>query len=111
MAKFHGIVGFINTVETEPGVHEEVPTERTYFGDVTKNARGLQSSNNVNDNVSVSNIISISADEFAIQNFYNIRYVVFMGVKWKVSNADVQMPRIVLTLGGVYNGEQAGIAE
>ena len=111
MAKFHEMIGFANTVETEPGIYEEKISEFSYYGDVYKNNRNLQTANNVNDNVTVSNQISINADQFAIQNFYNIRYVVFMGVKWKVANADLQTPRIILTLGGVYNGEQARIAE
>lgn len=104
MAKFHGKVGFAMTVETSPGIHEEVVTEREYFGDVIKNTRGLQTANQVNDNVTVSNEISIVADPYANENFFAIRYVEFMGAKWKVMNVTVSYPRLVMTVGGLYNG-------
>ena len=104
MAKFHGKVGFVIPTETSPGIYEEIVTERTYFGDVIKNTRGLQTANQVNDNVTISNEISIVADPYANENFYAIRYVEFMGTKWKVTNINVSYPRLVMTVGGLYNG-------
>lgn len=106
MAKFYGKVGYAEIVETSPGVHEEKIIERTYYGDIIKNSRNLQSSGQVNDNINISNEISIVSDPYANQNFLAIRYVEFMGTKWKVSNVSVQYPRLVLTVGGVYNGRQ-----
>lgn len=103
MAKFHGIIGYGITVETKPGVWKDQITEREYSGDLNKNTRRLQSSDQLNDNIVVSNEISILSDPFANENFHSIRYVEFMGTKWKVTNVDVQYPRLVLTLGGVYN--------
>lgn len=105
MARFCGIVGFAETRETRPGVWEEIMTERQYYGDVVRNIRKLQSTSQLNDNVDVSNNISIVADPYANQNFHAIRYVIFMGTKWKVSSVEVQYPRLVLTVGGVYNVE------
>ena len=81
-------------------------TEREYFGDVVRNTRRLQSSENLNDNIIVSNEISIVADPFANENFHSMLYVEFMGAKWKISNVEVQFPRLILTIGEVYNGEQ-----
>ena len=107
MARFCGVVGFAQTVETKPGVWEEQITERTYYGDVVRNVRRLQNTSGLNDNVEVSNNVSIVADPFATQNFHAIRYVTYMGTKWKVSNVDVQYPRLILTMGGVYNVESA----
>lgn len=107
MAKFHGKIGFVTTVETAPGVHREKATERTYSGDVLKNSRRLQSTNSINDNIVISNRISIVADPYAHDNFHAIRYVEFMGARWKVEDAEASPPRIILSLGGVYNGEQA----
>lgn len=104
MAKFYGSIGFAETVETAPGIWEEKITERSYSGDLEKFSRGLQSSDSVNDNINISNIISIIADPFAEQNLYAIRYVKFGGAKWKISNVDVQYPRLKLTIGGLYNG-------
>lgn len=105
MAKFYGPVGFVKTVETEPGVWEEKATEREYSGDLMRNARDLQSSNDVNDDVNLANKISIVADPYAEQNFLSIRYVSFMGAKWKVKTVEVLYPRLILTIGGVYNGK------
>ncbi len=107
MAKFYGAIGFAETAEVVPGVWREVITEHKYKGDIVRNVRRLESSGNVNDNVNVSNEISIVADAFANCNFFTIRYVEFMGTKWKVTSVDVKPPRLVLTLGGVYNAEQA----
>lgn len=104
MAKFHGIIGYGITVETKPGVWKDQITEREYSGDLNKNTRRLQSSDQLNDNIVVSNEISILSDPFANENFHSIRYVEFMGTKWKITNVDVQYPRLILTLGGVYNG-------
>ena len=108
MAKYYGTIGFASTEETEPGRWEENITERNYCGDVVRNTRRLQASvSSVNDNVVVSNQISIVADPYAQLNFHAIRYATFMGAKWKVTEVDVQYPRLILTMGDVYNGEQA----
>lgn len=105
MAKWYGKIGFFVTEETKPGVYVEKITTRNYYGEVTRNSRGLQTTNQVNDNITVSATISILLDPYAENNFHSIKYVEFMGAKWKVSNAEVQLPRLLLTLGGVYNGE------
>ena len=103
MAKWFGKIGFTETKETNPGVWEEVITVREYYGDVTRNTRRFQSSENLNDNVVVSNDISIVADPYAIQNFHSIRYIEFMGAKWKINNVEVSYPRLILTLGDICN--------
>ena len=103
MAKFYGAIGYAETVETAPSVYEEQITERMYSGDLTRNTRRLQSSENLNDNINVANEISIVADPYANQNFHKMRYVEFMGSKWKISNVEVQFPRLILTTSGVYN--------
>lgn len=103
MAKFYGTIGFVTTKETTPGVWEEEVTERIYRGDLVRNIRRLQSSDKVNDDVNISNEISILADPFAYENFHAMRYVEFMGTKWKITNIDVQYPRLLLTIGGIYH--------
>lgn len=105
MAKWHGVIGYAETVQTTPGVWEEQITERSYYGEVLRNSRRLQTADQLNDNINISNEISIVADPYANQNFHAMRYVEFMGAKWKISNVDVQPPRLILTAGGVYNGE------
>jgi hypothetical protein len=105
MAKFYGKIGFIKTEEVEPGVWvENNVIERSYFGDVIKNISRNQPTGNVNDDINVSNNISIVADPYANENFQYMKYVEFMGAKWKITNATVQYPRILLNIGGLYNG-------
>lgn len=104
MAKWHGNIGYVETVEVQPGIWEEQVIERQYYGDVTRNTRSLQQSDGVNDNVNISNNISIIADPYANENFHNMRYAQFMGTNWKINNIEVQYPRLILTIGGVYNG-------
>lgn len=107
MAKYYGKIGFAESVETKPGRWTEQIVERTYFGDTIRNSRLLQNSGNVNDNINVANQISIVADPYATNNFFSIRYVEFMNSRWKVSNVEVQYPRLILTLGGLYNGQKS----
>lgn len=103
MAKFYGTIGYMVQKETTPGVWTEDITEKTYSGDTIKNTRRYQSGENLNDNLEVNNQISILSDPFADQNFHSMRYVVWMGAKWKVTNVEVIRPRLLLTIGGVYN--------
>lgn len=105
MAKFYGIIGYANLKETSPGVWEEEIVDRQYYGDLTRNTRRLDPSDNLNDNINIANEISIVADPFANENFHSMRYVEFMGAKWKITSVEVKYPRLILTVGGVYNGE------
>lgn len=104
MAKYYGKIGYAETVETNPGVWTEQITERSYYGDMIRNTRRLQSAGQVNDNINIANDLSIIADPYAINNSHTMRYAEFMGAKWKISNVEVQYPRLILTLGGLYNG-------
>ncbi len=104
MAKFFGVIGFNEgTVETSPGVWEQQVVERQYYGDLIRNSRRLQSTDQLNDDINISNEISIVADPYANANFHSMRYVEFMGAKWKITNVEVQYPRLILSLGGVWN--------
>ena len=107
MAKWFGTIGYAETIETEPGIWEEQITKKSYYGDLIRNNRRLQNSGNVNDNINISNELSIIADPYAVNHFYSMRYVEFSGAKWKISDVSVQYPRLILTLGGVYNGDSA----
>ena len=106
MSKWFGKIGYAETVETKPGVWKEQITVREYFGDLTRNTRRLQTVDKLNDDINISNELSIVSDPYAIQNFHTMRYAEFMGTAWKISSVEVQYPRLILTLGGVYNGEQ-----
>lgn len=102
MPKYYGKVGFEISTETKPGVWEGF-VEKEYYGDILRNYRRIDSSDKINDDIALSNNISIVADPFAYNNFSSIRYAEYMGVKWKVNNVEVQYPRLILSLGGVYN--------
>lgn len=104
MAKWNGKVGYITTEKTKPGVWEPKAVERPYFGDLLDNTYRRTETGKVNDDLSVANKISIVSDPFAYENFSAIKYVEFMGAFWEVSTAQVQYPRIILSLGGVYSG-------
>ena len=97
------MIGYAETLEIEPGVWSEEFTERKYYGDLLRNSRRLQGSQQVNDDITISNQISILADPYAVQHFHAIRYAELFGTKWKVSSVEVQYPRLILELGGIYN--------
>lgn len=105
MTKFFGKIGFSITKETSPGVWSPKIITRKYRGDVTKNYyRRESNSNSINDNINVNNFISVVADSFVYENLGVIRFVEWMGSLWNVTGIEVQRPRLILTIGGVYNG-------
>lgn len=106
MAKFYGAIGYAVTNKTSPGVWTETTTERFYAGDILKLTRRWETGEHLNDDLTVNNVISIVADPFAYQNFHSMRYIKWMGASWKITNVDVQRPRLILTIGGVYNGSE-----
>lgn len=101
MSKWYGVIGFEETVETAPGVWEEQITKRNYYGELRRNTRRLQSTEHLNDDITISNEISIVADPYARNHFHSIRYAEFNGAAWKITNVEEQFPRLVLTLGGL----------
>jgi hypothetical protein len=107
MGRFYGEVGYSETVETTPGCWTPQITEKMYTGDVVKLSRRMVGSGGSNDNIQVNHEISIVADPFAYDNFLQIVYVKWSGVYWKVTNVTVSRPRLILSLGGVYNGDEA----
>lgn len=104
MARFHGEIGYGESVETRPGVWVDNITEFPYFGDVLKNTRQVREGEYLNDTLSVRNSISVVADEYLNEHFQNIRYIRWAGTLWTVSDVEVERPRLILRLGEVYNG-------
>lgn len=103
MAKFCGVLGFSITEETKPGVWVQHVTEHTVYGDLLKNSFRNEKSENLNDNFSVNHQVSILMDPYVMKNFSMLKYVKFMDTAWKVNSFEMQYPRLILTLGGVYN--------
>jgi hypothetical protein len=109
MAKFFGKIGYGETGESSPGsgVWADTIVEYSYYGDVVRNTRKLQEGESLNNDITVGNSISIVADAYALEHFFAIRYVEWAGTLWTVSDVEVQRPRLLLRLGGVYNGPTA----
>lgn len=106
MARFFGKIGYGNSIENpeDSGIWVDAITEFEYYGDIVRNNRKLNPGENLNSNVAVGNSISIVADQYAIDNFFSIRYVEWAGVFWTVTDVEVQSPRLILSIGDVYNG-------
>lgn len=106
MARFFGEVGYGNSVEDPPGSGKWVDQiiEKEYYGDVVRNTRQLTDADKLNDDITVGNRISILADPYAVENFVDIKYVRWVGKLWTVTDVEVQSPRLILSIGRVYNG-------
>ena len=104
MARFYSEVGFANKVEIRPGVWEDRIIVRKYQGDLIKNSRKLDAGDRVHSDISVGNSISIVADPYAREHFFAMMFVKWAGALWTVTDVEVQSPRLILRLGGVYNG-------
>ena len=104
MNRWYGKVGYIETEEVEPGVWEEKEVTREYYGEFIKHYSKFKVSGDVNDDRDISVELSIVADPYAELHFHSIRYAEFGGVKWKVNTVEPRRPRLILSLGGVYNG-------
>jgi hypothetical protein len=104
MAKFHGKIGFGQTVESSPGVHSDEIVEHSYYGEIVRTSRRLSEGENLNQDLTIGNSISIVANAYAIEHFFAIRYVEWAGELWTVVDVEVQRPRLTLQLGEVYNG-------
>lgn len=104
MPKYFGKVGFAESVETAPGIWEDQIVERLFYGDIVRDLRRLQNHTKLNDDVTITNSFSIVADKYAYANFHKIRYLEYMGTKWKVESVDASTPpRLILDVGAVYN--------
>lgn len=106
MAKFYGVVGYATNVENPAGSGVWIPaiTTRYYRGDVIRNTRRLENGDHLNDDININNTISVVGDAYAYDNIFAIRFISWMGTNWKVTNVEVQKPRLIFTIGGVWNG-------
>lgn len=106
MGKFHGYIGFTEQYELRPGVWDDRIVEKECFGNTLSASFMNTSSSEVNDNLKLDNRISIIGNTYTLENFRFMKYITYMGVKWAITKVDVQYPRLVLTIGGVYNAQQ-----
>lgn len=106
LAKFYGAIGYALLEESTPGVWMDSIVEKNYRGDVILDQRRWQSTEKVNDDLNVDNSISIIADAYAYENIGYMKYIVWNNVAWKIQSFNINRPRIVIQIGGVYNGER-----
>lgn len=108
MARYSGVIGYAKEAELVNGIWENNEViERHYYGDVSRISRSLQNGSDVLPDFRVNNSISVVADAYAFKHFHLIKYIKWEGTNWAVSSIEVQRPRLVITLGGVYNGPTA----
>lgn len=105
MGKYSGMIGFATNVEKEPSIYDDVITEQKYYGDILENNSKFIVSDNLSGDVQITNQFSIVGDSFAFQNYTDIRYLTWKGKRWIVTFVKEQYPRLVLTIGGIYNGQ------
>ncbi|MFL5661952.1 MAG: hypothetical protein ACJ8BW_11460 [Ktedonobacteraceae bacterium] len=104
MPKFHGRIGYGETAEALPGVYVDAIVEHFYYGEIIRSSRQLRQGSELNEDISVGTSISIVGSDYAFAHSFDIRYVEWMGELWTVANVETQRPRLILTLGEVYNG-------
>ena len=111
MNKWAGIIGFANSVEVRKGFFKDEIIEKQFYGDVIRNTRRWEKGESANDDLNIYNQISILADSFAINNIHKMKYVELYGAFWKITAAEIQTPRLILTIGGVWNGQTASASK
>lgn len=111
MSKYYGKIGYERMIESSPGVWTPETTVKAYYGDVYKQSRRLNSGQQVNDNINISNQFSIVADPYAFKHIGEMKWIEWYGTKWKVTDASISYPRIELTIGGVYNADENGCTQ
>ena len=100
--KYSGKIGYYSETE-ECGITDYSINERPYTGDIVRNYTKWQNGESVNDNLNISNQISIVADAFSLANIENMKYITWLGTKWKIEGIEVRYPRLIINVGGVYN--------
>jgi len=103
MAKFHGVIGYFVTEETSPGVWVPTITEKPCKGDILRNSQQFQSSEQLNDNININNRFSVVSNPYTESNIANMRYIRYRGTKWKIVGVEIEYPRLILSVRGVWN--------
>lgn len=102
MAKYYGHIGFATQVESEPGIWTDVIERRPYKGDILRSGRRYETSENINDNFTITNSFSIISDAFLYSHIPAMRYIEYLGTKFKITSVEIERPRVTISVGGVY---------
>lgn len=91
--------------EVRPGVWKMQPEEVTHRAKLLTYNKDYDSGEEVNDDLKLRNRYEIVMKDKKL-DYQDMRYVIVKGTKWKVSALEFLEVRIIITLGGVYNGGQ-----
>lgn len=108
MAKYAGLVGYVTQEEKVPGVWSTVADPKPMRGDIIRASASSQndgrlSSDKINKDVTLNHRVSLVGDAYAFGNYYNIKWIEIDGAKWEVSSVELQRPRLIVTVGGLWN--------
>lgn len=104
MAKFAGLVGYATQEETVPGVWSPVEKPVMMKGDVISQVSSVQNDGKVNSDITLNHRVSLMGDAYAFENYYNLKWIEIDGRKWEISSVELHRPRLIVTVGGLYNG-------
>ena len=102
MPKCSGVIGYSLVVETQPGIWSETIIDKPYYGEVITDNRKYDN-NAINEDLNISNKISIVSNSFMLENLAMMKYLTFLKSKWKITSVEMKPPRIIITIGGLYN--------
>lgn len=103
--KYVGNIGFLSSnTEVTGGIATQPIISKRYFGEIITTSSRLQTQDKINPDVTINNSIAILLDGYLNNNLSNIVYVEFLNKKWSVSSIELRHPRVILSLGGLYNG-------
>lgn len=104
MAKYSGLVGYVSQEETAPGVWIPTDKPRKMKGDIIRQSSSVQNDGKVNSDLSLNHRVSLVGDAYAFDNYYKIKWISIHGSKWEVDSVEIQRPRLIVTVGGLWNG-------
>lgn len=108
MPKFSGKIGFGYEVEVSPGVFDLAIVERSYLGDVVREALERVGGQTVLGESKTANSFNIVGDAYSYTNFMDMKYVLWNGRYYEVRQTELkQRPRMLIRIGGRYNGPTA----
>lgn len=104
MARFAGLVGYVTQEETSPGIWSSVEKSVMMKGELIRQSSNNRDAGKVNSDITLNHRVSLMGDSYSFDNYYNIKWVMVDKVKWEVSSIEIQRPRLILAIGGLWNG-------
>ena len=106
--KYTGKIGFAVMKNEGEGIYTEEIEEKVYYGDLLSSR--WNNENNQNSPLVVNcffvilnNSISVICDKYLSENISVIRYITYKNSKWCITGIEIQPPRIIINIGGIYN--------